>query len=64
MAETPEKPQTVADLRATAEKLEREGRMPTLEQFLDAVGKTRRKYSGRILKARRETPPAKRTYDE
>ena len=58
-----EKPQTIADLRATAERLEREGRMPSREQFLKAVGNARKKYSKRIIAARRETPPEKPTYD-
>lgn len=34
-------------------KLQREGRMPTLEQVLQAVGEARKVYGPKILKARK-----------
>jgi hypothetical protein len=43
-----------SDLRAQAEKLIREGRMPGLNQLLATIDETRRKYSLKILESRRQ----------
>ena len=39
------------------EKLQREGRMPTLDQLLQAIGETRAEYREKILAARKSRKP-------
>jgi len=39
------------------EKLQREGRMPTLDQLLQAIGETRAEYGEKILATRRSRKP-------
>ena len=48
-------PLSTRDLRAEAERLLRERRMPTIEEFTAAVLEARQKYSTKIRRARRES---------
>jgi len=43
-----------SNLRAQAEKLIADGRMPDLDTLLDAVGQIRKEYQPKILEARRQ----------
>ncbi len=43
--------------KAEIERLQREGKMPTLEQVLAAVAETRAEYRERILATRRSRKP-------
>jgi hypothetical protein len=39
--------------KAEVEKLQREGRMPSIERLLEVIGETRAEYRERILEARK-----------
>jgi hypothetical protein len=61
MDSTPEKGLSPKLLKASyrnqvVEKLRREGRLPTLEQWLQAVAKARQKYGKAIREARAQGP--------
>jgi hypothetical protein len=46
-----------SDFQKEVEKLQREGRMPTLDQLLQAIGETRAEYREKILAARKSRKP-------
>jgi hypothetical protein len=41
------------DFQREVEKLQREGRMPSLERLLEVIGETRKEYVPKILAARK-----------
>jgi hypothetical protein len=43
--------------KAEVEKLQREGRMPSLERLLEVIAETRAEYREKILAARRSRKP-------
>lgn len=43
-----------SDFQAEVERLHAAGKLPRLEELLEAVGETRKKYAPKILKAREE----------
>lgn len=47
------RPPTLSDLRAEAERLICTGKMPSLDELLNAVAETRRKYNNQIIAARK-----------
>jgi hypothetical protein len=47
------RPSTPSDLRAEAQRLIRDGQMPSLAELLKTVAKTRRKYRNQIIAARK-----------
>ena len=53
---------TEQQLRKRAEKLIREGKMPTLSELTAAILETRKVYANKIRRARREAKEAKREY--
>ena len=49
-----------SDFQAEVERLRAAGKLPTLEQVLDAVAETRRKYADKIRKARHQKAGGRR----
>jgi hypothetical protein len=47
------RPSTPSDLRAEAQRLICTGQMPSLDELLKAIAKTRRKYRDQIIEARK-----------
>jgi len=45
-----------SDFEAEVERLREAGKLPSLEQVLDAVAETRKKYAPKIFKAREQGP--------
>jgi hypothetical protein len=48
------RPSTPSDMRAEAQRLIRTDQMPSLDELLKAVAKTRRKYHNQIIAARKQ----------
>jgi hypothetical protein len=47
------RPSTPSDVRAEAQRLIRTDQMPSLDELLKAIAKTRRKYRDQIIEARK-----------